>query len=94
MSEDGDRSGEWFADLIAVLPEGFARLPWDLIGEDGEDRLAEHAPDRPLHPAARRRAPGARGPARAGLPGGALVLSRGAKPSGRSADQGRSARAW
>ncbi|MGD9694755.1 MAG: proline--tRNA ligase [Thermoleophilia bacterium] len=30
-------------DAVEAAGEGFARLPWSLVGDDGEDRLAEHA---------------------------------------------------
>jgi len=30
-------------DAIEAGRTGFARIPWDIVGDDGEDRLAEHA---------------------------------------------------
>ncbi len=30
-------------EAIEAGSTGFARIPWELVGDDGEDRLAEHA---------------------------------------------------
>ena len=30
-------------DVVAAAATGFARIPWDRLGPDGEARLAEHA---------------------------------------------------
>ena len=63
-------------EAIEAGRTGFARIPWELVGDDGEDRLAEHAISGALPAAPRRRRARRprRPPARDRRP---LVLERG-----------------